>query len=116
MKILIVDDEPLIRLGLALQAEGWGYEVLEANGADEAISLLEKYDDVRVVVTDVDMPGSMDGLKLAHHVRGRWPPIGLIVVSGKLAIEKTKPPQGARFIPKPFRNEVVEKAIREITL
>lgn len=115
MKILVVDDEPLIRLGLAFQAVEWGYEVVEAGSADDAISELQRHPDIRLVVTDVDMPGSMDGVKLAHFVRERWPPIALIVVSGKRAIEATVLPDGCRFFEKPLRDDLIREAIRELT-
>lgn len=115
MKLLIVDDEPLIRMGLAVQAEAWGYEVLEAGSADEAIAEIERCPDIKLVLTDVDMPGSMDGVKLAHFVRGRWPPIHLIVMSGKLNIEPMALPIGCRFFGKPFRNDLIREAIEELT-
>jgi two-component system, response regulator PdtaR len=73
--VLIVEDEPLVRLGAVQTIEDAGFEVIEAANADEAIEILEKRSDIRVVFTDVHMPGSMDGLKLAHAVRNRWPPI-----------------------------------------
>ena len=74
MKILVVDDEPLIRLGLVSMVEEAGFAVLEAANADEAIRVIERTSDVALVITDVDMPGSMDGVRLAHFVRERWPP------------------------------------------
>ena len=73
--VLIVEDEPLIRMGAVCQIEDAGFEVYEAASADAAIALLELHKEIRLIFTDVDMPGSMDGLKLAHYVRGRWPPV-----------------------------------------
>jgi CheY-like chemotaxis protein len=115
MKILVVDDEPLIRLGLAFQAAEWGYDVVEAGSADDALSEFQRHPDISLVITDVDMPGSMDGVRLAHFVRERWPPVGLIVVSGKRAIEATMLPEGCRFFEKPLRDELIRQAIRELT-
>jgi two-component system, response regulator PdtaR len=103
MKILVVEDEPLIRLGLAIAVEDAGYDVVEAANADEAIRRLETEGDVRLVVTDVDMPGSMDGIRLAHYVRRRWPPIHLLVISGKVGILSGQLPAGARFMGKPYQ-------------
>jgi CheY-like chemotaxis protein len=80
--VLIVEDEPLIRLGAVYQIEDAGFEVYEADSADAAIALLEVHKEICLIFTDVDMPGSMDGLKLAHYVRGRWPPVKIIVTSG----------------------------------
>jgi two-component system, response regulator PdtaR len=107
MKILVVEDEPLIRLGLASLMEDAGYEVVEAVGADGAIRLLEADRSIRLVVTDVDMPGSMDGIRLAHHVADRWPPVRLIVISGKVGVLPGQLPEGARFISKPYREPML---------
>ena len=114
-KILVVDDEPLIRLGLAFQAVDWGYEVVEAGSADEAIRELGLHPDIGLVITDVDMPGSMYGVRLAHFVRERWPPIALIVVSGKLALKDGLLPAGCRFFEKPLRDDRLREAILELT-
>lgn len=102
MKILVVEDEPLIRLGLASVIEEAGYEVAEAFNADEAIRRLEGDREIGLVLTDVDMPGGMDGIRLAHYVRDRWPPIRLIVISGKVGVRNDQLPAGARFISKPY--------------
>jgi CheY-like chemotaxis protein len=77
--VLIVEDEPLVRWSGLKMLEDADFEVIEAANADEAIRILESRNDIRVVFTDVQMPGSMDGLKLAHAVRNRWPPIKIIV-------------------------------------
>jgi CheY-like chemotaxis protein len=103
MKIMVVEDEPLIRLGLASSIEDAGYEVVEAASADEAIRKLEATDGIRLVLTDVDMPGSMDGIRLAHYVNKRWPPIRLVVISGKVGVTPGQLPEGARFIAKPYQ-------------
>src|ERR1700722_13973690 len=80
--VLIVEDEFLLRADAAEFMENSGFTVYEASNADEAIALLERHVDIRAVFTDIHMPGSMDGLKLAHYVRGRWPPIKLFIASG----------------------------------
>ena len=103
MKILVVEDEPLIRLGLASVIEEAGYEVVEASNATEAIRVLEADRTVGLVLTDVDMPGGMDGIRLAHYVRRLWPPIQLIVISGKVGVKPGELPVGARFIGKPYQ-------------
>jgi CheY-like chemotaxis protein len=81
--ILVVEDEPLLRLMAVDIVEDAGFEALSAATADEALAILETRADVRLVFTDVQMPGSMDGLRLAHAVRDRWPPVELIVTSGR---------------------------------
>ncbi len=100
--VLVVEDEPLQRMmavDLVLEA---GFEVVEAWSADEAVSILESRSDIRVVFTDVDMPGSMDGLKLAAAVRDRWPPIAIIVTSGQVALKDGMLPAGSVFFSKPY--------------
>lgn len=114
MKILIVDDEPLIRLGLASLVEEWGYEALEAGNAAGAVVWLERDSGIELVITDVDMPGSMDGVDLARLVARRWPPVRLIVCSGKVALESAELPTGARFISKPFSDDLLLSAIQEM--
>lgn len=103
MKILVVEDEPLIRLGLTSLVQDYGHQAVEARDADEAIRLLDRDAEVRLVITDVDMPGSMDGIRLAHYVRQKWPPIHLIVISGKVGVTPGELPLGARFMAKPYQ-------------
>jgi CheY-like chemotaxis protein len=110
--ILVVEDEPLIRLNTVDTLEAAGYEVAEAGNADAAIKILEARPDIRLVFTDVAMPGSMDGLKLAHYVRDRWPPIHLIVTSGHLVVEEAALPMGAKFFGKPYLDRDISQAIR----
>ena len=80
--VLIVEDEFLLRADAVEFMEHSGFTVHEASNADEAIEVLELHHDIRAVFTDIHMPGTMDGLKLAHYVRGRWPPVKLIITSG----------------------------------
>src|SRR5665213_3671880 len=84
MKVLVAEDEPLIRLGMAMVIEEAGYQVVEVGNTDDALRAIEAEGDVGLLLTDVDMPGSMDGIRLAHVVRRRWPSIQLIVISGKV--------------------------------
>jgi two-component system, response regulator PdtaR len=81
--------------------------VYDANSADAAIGLLEVYREIRLIFTDIDMPGSMDGLKLAHYVRGRWPPVKIIVTSGHVKVTEDSLPAGAVFMPKPYDSAVI---------
>ena len=83
--------------------------------ADEAIAVLEKRDDVQLVFTDIDMPGSMNGLKLAAAVRDRWPPVRLVVTSGHGNIERTDLPDGGTFLPKPYDSGTLERVLHEMT-
>src|SRR5580698_11288280 len=114
--VLIVEDEPLVRLCAAQTVEDAGYEVIEAESADEAIAILESRRDIRVIFTDIHMPGSMDGLKLAHAVRHRWPPIKIIVTSGRELATEQDLPEGGRFFRKPYDPIAVCETLRELVL
>jgi CheY-like chemotaxis protein len=101
-RVLVVEDEPLLLMMAAEVVEDAGFEALEAGNADEALSLLETVEDIRILLTDIDMPGSMDGLTLASTVRDRWPPIEIVVVSGKQRPRKAELPERSVFFPKPY--------------
>ena len=98
--VLLVEDEPLVLMDTVEMVRDAGYDVISAPNADKAIDILESRTDIRVVVTDVNMPGSMDGLKLAHAVRGRWPPVEIIFVSA-LNLSGPLPERGLFFL-KPY--------------
>lgn len=112
--VLIVEGEALIRMSAVHIIEDGGFAAVEACNADEAIRIMELRNDIRAVFTDIDMTGSMNGLKLAHAIRGRWPPIHLLVASGrKVPADGELPPYG-RFISKPYSAEQVVAALREL--
>jgi two-component system, response regulator PdtaR len=90
-----------------------GLEAILVPNADEAICILESRDDISIVFTDVRMPGSMDGIRLAAAVRNRWPPIKLVVVSGHLTADADLP-QGARFFRKPYASDQIISALRRL--
>ncbi|WP_276122062.1 response regulator [Pararhizobium qamdonense] len=105
--VLIVEDSPIIRMGAIDLVISAGYEALEACDADEAIRILESRDDVDLVFTDVQMPGTMDGIKLSHYIRDRWPPVKLIVASGAAILEESSLPVGSRFFRKPYDHRAI---------
>ena len=109
--VLVVEDEALIRMSAADLVESAGCEAIEARDADEAIRILEARTDIRLVFTDVDMPGEMDGVTLTHYIRNRWPPIYLIVASGKALLDQSQLPTGAKFFPKPYGERTIVDAI-----
>ena len=113
--ILVVEDDFLLRMNAADIIRDAGFDVLEASNADEAIIILESRNDISVVFTDVQMPGSMDGLKLARAVRGRWPPIQIITTSGQCVVQAADLPEGGRFLPKPYNAVQVSGLLRELT-
>ena len=112
--VLVVEDEPVVRMQAVVIIESAGYTVIEACNADEAITILETREDIRVVVTDIEMPGSMDGIKLARAVRDRWPPIELIVMSGRRRVRADELPPRAKFMPKPYTPDGLITAIRTL--
>jgi CheY-like chemotaxis protein len=100
--VLVVEDEHLIRMDTVSSLEAQGFIVHEAGNAAEAIRCLELHDEIRLILTDVHMPGSMDGVALAHYVRDRWPPVKIIVTSGYAKVCEGDLPAGALFIEKPY--------------
>ena len=100
--ILVVEDEVLVRMMAVMVAEDSGFEALSAATADEAIKILESRSDIRLVFTDVNMPGSMNGLRLAHAVRDRWPPVELLVTSALGNVTAKDLPARGRFLSKPY--------------
>ncbi len=112
--VLIVENEALVRAELAYIVSQAGLLVLEASDADEAIRLLDSHPEIEVMVTDIRMPGSMDGIRLAHHVRDRWPPVKIIIASGRLETELSELPAGSDFIAKPFSREAIDAAVRRM--
>lgn len=96
--ILVVEDSTIIRMGAIDLVLAAGYEALEACDADEAIRILESRDDIDLVFTDVQMPGTMDGIRLSHYIRDRWPPVKLIVASGAAILEESSLPIGKQVL------------------
>jgi len=113
--VLIVEDEFLLRMDAVEMIAGAGFEAVEAANADQAIGILESRRDITVVFTDIQMPGSMDGLKLARAIRGRWPPIKIIATSGRANVREPDLPEGGRFLPKPYSPHQVAGVLRELT-
>lgn len=112
--ILVVDDEVLERMGASDMFLDAGYRVLEAGDADEALRFFETNADIRLLFTDVSMPGSMDGSALARQVAARWPQVGIIVTSGRPRPDKL--PLSMRFHDKPYEPMAVLRQVREMTL
>ena len=113
--VLVVEDEPLLRLVAVEMVEDGGFDALEANGSTAAIRILEVRLDIRLVFTDIDMPGGINGLELAAIVRDRWPPIAIIITSGKSAPMVRDMPKGTPFFAKPYRPEEVMAAMHRMT-
>jgi two-component system, response regulator PdtaR len=109
--VLIVEDEAILRLELTSRLTDMGLIVLSADSADEAIAVLDAHREVKVMFTDIKMPGTMDGVRLAHHTRRRWPPIKIIVASGLAGIDPTTLPDDSVFLAKPYPPEDLARAL-----
>jgi CheY-like chemotaxis protein len=112
--VLVVEDDQLIRMDTASSLEAADFKVYEASNAAEAIRLLELHDGITLIFTDINMPGSMDGLALAHYVRGRWPPVKIIVTSGYKKINGSDLPVGALFIEKPYQVKHIAQKMKQL--
>ena len=113
--VLVVEDDALIRLHAAQIIAEAEFDVVEASNADEAIEILEMRSDISVLFTDIQMPGSMDGLKLAAAVKGRWPPIKIVATSGFVDVRPEDLPEGGRFISKPYDPIQLTTTLQELT-
>jgi CheY-like chemotaxis protein len=100
--VLVVDDEPWLRMTLSDAFTDEGYSVAEAGNAAEALAILQAQRDIGVVITDIQMPGSMDGLRLARYIRDAYPPIALVVASGAVRPHLNELPADAIFLSKPI--------------
>jgi two-component sensor histidine kinase/CheY-like chemotaxis protein len=109
--VLVVEDEMILRMRAVDIVEDAGFRPIEAVNADEALSILESRSDISLLFTDIQMPGSIDGLKLAHAVHERWPSIKIILVSGQVKPSDAERPEDSRFFGKPLG---VEQMITEL--
>ncbi|MGM4964706.1 sensor histidine kinase [Tardiphaga sp. 1201_B9_N1_1] len=100
--VLVVEDEMVLRMRAVDIVEDAGFTAVEATNADQAISVLEARSDISLLFSDIQMPGSMDGLKLAHAVHERWPQIKIILVSGQITPSSDEKPENSRFFGKPI--------------
>ncbi|MFN3718550.1 MAG: response regulator [Rhizobium rhizophilum] len=112
--VIVVEDETIVRMDIAMSLEDEGFIVLEASNADDAMEILDAHPEIRLMFTDIDMPGSMDGLKLAEAVRDRWPPVKIIVASGHRQLRDDLLPVEGRFFSKPYDHASIVSAMREM--
>ena len=113
--ILVVEDEALVRFAAVGMLEDAGFRMIEAVNGDQALELLTADSDVQLLFTDVTMPGAIDGLALARHVRDRWPHIAIMVASAKQVSQSEQLPAGSRFEQKPYSADTVVRHARELT-
>jgi CheY-like chemotaxis protein len=113
--ILVVEDEALVRMDLVSTLEDAGFTTFEASSPKEAIDILERHSEIRVIFTDIQMPGTMDGLELAHYVRKRWPPTIIIISSGKISPKADEMPGDVVFLAKPYEQPKLTSILTDIT-
>jgi CheY-like chemotaxis protein len=112
--VLIVEDEPLVRMSISDALLQAGFEVLASSNGAEALEVLAVRSAILAVVTDIVMPGAVDGFELAREVQHRWPDIGIVVVSGQMEPPKTHCPNGVLFLSKPFKASTLLRLLRDI--
>jgi CheY-like chemotaxis protein len=112
--VLVVEDEMLLRMHAVDMVEDAGFTSVEAVDADEAVAILESRSDIALLFTDIQMPGSMDGLRLAHAVHERWPPIKIILVSGQVKPANIDIPADSRFFGKPLEDKEMIAEMRNM--
>nr|WP_083861457.1 response regulator [Microvirga lotononidis] len=117
MVVLIVEDEPLVRMFMADFLDEAGFKVLEAVDADEALTVLKARPDIQAIVSDVEMPrGSMNGFELARAVHEQWPGIGMVITSGRKRPGPDELPEAVAFLSKPYLPDTVIEVIRQMAL
>jgi CheY-like chemotaxis protein len=109
--ILVAEDDELLRVYASELLEDHGYSVLEAENAERALAILNQRSDVRLVFTDVQMPGAYDGMDLSRQVHERWPHVRLIITSGRERPARSEIPNDGRFLAKPYRADELLKQV-----
>lgn len=112
--VLVVEDDALLRMDAVETVKEAGFEVIEVANADAAIAQLKARDDIAVVFTDIELPGSMDGLMLAAAIRDYWPPVKVIATSGHFGSDESRLPTGEPLLVKPYSSHVLKTAISEL--
>jgi DNA-binding NtrC family response regulator len=109
--VLVVEDEPFIRLAAIADLEDAGFVVVGAEDAEQALLAVNEHPHLTVVFTDIHMPGLCDGLELARLVHQRRPGIRLILTSGKVTPDRKEMPPAAQFLPKPYQGRKLAELV-----
>ncbi|WAJ29519.1 response regulator [Antarcticirhabdus aurantiaca] len=112
--VLVVEDEALVRMVMVDELEEAGFRVIEADNADDGLAELERHQDIMALLTDIELPGSIDGVKLARITNERYPDAAVIVMSGRIRPGRQELPRHARFFGKPYRHAEVIEALHEL--
>ena len=114
LPVLIIEDEPVLRIDAIDMVERAGFEAVEASSIEDAIGILERRTDIRVVFIDLDMPRGVAGIEIAAAIRNRWPPIEIVLTAASFAKADLDLPVRAEFIAKPFRHAEVVATMRRM--
>jgi DNA-binding NtrC family response regulator len=109
--ILVVESEAIVRMELARRISEMGLSVFEASDADSATAMLDAHPQIGILLTNIKTAGSIDGIRLAHQVRERWPPVKIIITSGMIGTQQADLPPGTIFLSKPYRFEAIKTAV-----
>lgn len=109
--VLVIEDEPLIAWTVEDDLADAGHNVLVAHTADDGMRLLETRSDITTLFTDINTPGTLNGLKLAACVSRRWPHVGIVITTGNERPDESEMPKGSKFLPKPYLLSQVRTAI-----
>jgi two-component system, response regulator PdtaR len=112
--VLVVEDEVLVRIVQVDILREAGFRVSEARDADDAFEILKRRPEIAAVLTDVDMPGSLNGFEFARLVKQGWPEVGVLAISGKTQPAPGDLPDGVEFVEKPFRPGALVDRIRSL--
>ncbi|MFG6283493.1 response regulator [Sphingomonas sp. S6] len=112
--VLVVEDEPILRMDAIGMVEKAGFEAVEAMSSADAIRLLEERLDIRLVYMDLDMPRSRKGIEIAAAIRKRWPPIEIILTAAYFTRESVHLPERTEFYPKPINRDEIVDAMRRL--
>ncbi len=110
--VLVIEDEPVLRIEISDLLEDDGFEVVEATSVENAIHILETRPDIRIVYMDLDMPKGVDGVKIAAAIRDRWPPIEIVLTASRVDGSRIRLPVRARFFAKPINPARVMETVR----
>jgi two-component system, response regulator PdtaR len=112
--VLVVEDEPFVRMSITDALLQAGFEVLASSNGADALELIAMRPGVSAVVTDIVVPGEVNGFELVRQVQHRWPDIGIVVVSGQMEPPKSHCPGGVFFLSKPFKASTLLRLLRDI--
>jgi CheY-like chemotaxis protein len=114
LTVLVVEDETLVRMFASDFLDEAGFKVCEATDADEALTILQARPDIQAVITDVEMPGSMNGFDLARIVQARWPGVRVIATSGRAHPPVEEWPEEVPFVTKPYLPNTIVGLVRRL--